>query len=231
MDRKEEYNKIAEKIVSHVENGTTDQAPEILKVPTSDYTSHERWSSEMKDIFQNLPLMLALSIEMPNPGDYKAMEVTGIPVLITRDKSNKVNAFRNVCTHRGAIVAQEGIGNRSRFSCPYHGWTYSNSGDLIGVTDKPKFGDIDNKCFGLEKLQCRDIDSWPKIKNAVEEEIKFAVQVNGKTRDIISVKKSLKKEQVNKIIYESSKAKKFIENKEIIKTIFVEDKIMNYIVK
>mgnify|MGYP003979071967 FL=1 len=145
MDRKEEYNKIAEKIVSHVENGTTDQAPEILKVPTSDYTSHERWSSEMKDIFQNLPLMLALSIEMPNPGDYKAMEVTGIPVLITRDKSNKVNAFRNVCTHRGAIVAQEGIGNRSRFSCPYHGWTYSNSGDLIGVTDKPKFGDIDNK--------------------------------------------------------------------------------------
>jgi len=83
----------------------------------------------------------------------------------------------------------------------------------------------------LEKLQCRDIDSWPKIKNAVEEEIKFAVQVNGKTRDIISVKKSLKKEQVNKIIYESSKAKKFIENKEIIKTIFVEDKIMNYIVK
>ena len=92
MDRKEEYNKIAEKIVSHVENGTTDQAPEILKVPTSDYTSHERWSSEMKDIFQNLPLMLALSIEIPNPGDYKAMEVTGIPVLITRDKSNKVNA-------------------------------------------------------------------------------------------------------------------------------------------
>ena len=83
----------------------------------------------------------------------------------------------------------------------------------------------------LEKLQCRDSDSWPKIKNAVEEEIKFAVQVNGKTRDIISVKKSLKKEQVNKIIYESSKAKKFIENKEIIKTIFVEDKIMNYIVK
>ena len=67
---------------------------------------------------------------MPNPGDYKAMEVTGIPILITREKNNKVNAFRNVCTHRGAIVAQEGIGNKSRFSCPYHGWTYSNSGDL-----------------------------------------------------------------------------------------------------
>ena len=119
MSRKEEYNKIAEKVVGHVENGTTDQAPDILKVPTSDYTSHDRWSVEMKNIFQTLPLMLSLSIEMPNPGDYKAMEVTGIPVLITRDKNNKVNAFRNVCTHRGAIIAQEGIGNRSRYLLIY----------------------------------------------------------------------------------------------------------------
>ena len=157
MNRNDEYNKIAEKVVGHVENGTTDQAADILKVPTSDYTSNERWSVEMENIFQTLPLMLALSIEMPNPGDYKSIEVTGIPILITRDKNNNVNAFRNVCSHRGAIIAQEGIGNRSRFSCPYHGWTYSNTGDLIGVTDKSKFGDIDNKCFGLEKLQCKEL--------------------------------------------------------------------------
>ena len=157
MNRNDEYNKIAEKVVGHVENGTTDQAADILKVPTSDYTSNERWSVEMENIFQTLPLMLALSIEMPNPGDYKSIEVTGIPILITRDKNNNVNAFRNVCSHRGAIIAQEGIGNRSRFSCPYHGWTYSNTGDLIGVTDKSKFGNIDNKCFGLEKLQCKEL--------------------------------------------------------------------------
>jgi len=157
VNRNDEYNKIAEKVVGHVENGTTDQAADILKVPTSDYTSNERWSVEMENIFQTLPLMLALSIEMPNPGDYKSIEVTGIPILITRDKNNNVNAFRNVCSHRGAIIAQEGIGNRSRFSCPYHGWTYSNTGDLIGVTDKSKFGDIDNKCFGLEKLQCKEL--------------------------------------------------------------------------
>ena len=157
MNRNDEYNKIAEKVVGHVENGTTDQAADILKVPTSDYTSNERWSAEMENIFQTLPLMLALSIEMPNPGDYKSIEVTGIPILITRDKNNNVNAFRNVCSHRGAIIAQEGIGNRSRFSCPYHGWTYSNTGDLIGVTDKSKFGNIDNKCFGLEKLQCKEL--------------------------------------------------------------------------
>ena len=179
VNRKEEYNKIAERVVSHVENGTTDQAHSILKVPTSDYTSHERWSSEMEAIFQTLPLMLALSIEMPNPGDYKAMEVTGIPVLITRDKNNNVNAFRNVCSHRGAIIAQEGIGNRSRFSCPYHGWTYSNTGDLMGVTDKPKFGDLDNKCFGLEKLQCKELAGLIFVSLSRNEDIDFEGFLDG----------------------------------------------------
>ena len=173
MNRNDEYNKIAEKVVGHVENGTTDQAADILKVPTSDYTSNERWSVEMENIFQTLPLMLALSIEMPNPGDYKSIEVTDIPILITRDKNNNVNAFRNVCSHRGAIIAQEGIGNRSRFSCPYHGWTYSNTGDLIGVTDKSKFGDIDNKCFGLEKLQCKELAGLIFVSLSRNEDVDF----------------------------------------------------------
>jgi|TARA_B110000305_G_scaffold99192_1_gene111823 phenylpropionate dioxygenase-like ring-hydroxylating dioxygenase large terminal subunit len=173
VNRNDEYNKIAEKVVGHVENGTTDQAADILKVPTSDYTSNERWSAEMENIFQTLPLMLALSIEMPNPGDYKSIEVTGIPILITRDKNNNVNAFRNVCSHRGAIIAQEGIGNRSRFSCPYHGWTYSNTGDLIGVTDKSKFGNIDNKCFGLEKLQCKELAGLIFVSLSRNEDVDF----------------------------------------------------------
>ena len=179
MNRNDEYNKIAEKVVGHVENGTTDQAADILKVPTSDYTSNERWSAEMENIFQTLPLMLALSIEMPNPGDYKSIEVTGIPILITRDKNNNVNAFRNVCTHRGAIIAQEGIGNRSRFSCPYHGWTYSNTGDLIGVTDKSKFGNIDNKCFGLEKLQCKELAGLIFVSLSRNEDVDFEKFLDG----------------------------------------------------
>ena len=152
MNRKEEYNKIAEKIVSHVKNGTTAQAEGVISIPTSDYTCKERWDLEIKNIFQTLPLMAAMTIEIPNPGDYKSLEITGVPILVARGKDGKVNAFRNVCTHRGAIITEPGIGNKSRFSCPYHGWTYSNNGELIGVTDKEKFGDFDPSCHGLSKL-------------------------------------------------------------------------------
>jgi len=61
-------------------------------------------------IFTRLPLVLALTCEGPKPGDYKAMEVVGQPVLIARDKAGTVRAFFNVCAHRWAPVATEGLG-------------------------------------------------------------------------------------------------------------------------
>ena len=156
MNRREEYNKIAERVVGHVENNTTDQANSILSIPTSDYTCKERWGIEIKKIFKELPLMLALTIEIPNKGDYKSMEVVGIPVLITRDKDNNVHAFRNVCSHRGAPLTGDEIGNRNKFTCPYHGWTYSNKGDLIGILENEKFGELDKSCNGLQALPCKE---------------------------------------------------------------------------
>ena len=125
------------------------------------YINHKHL--EIKNIFQTLPLMAAMTIEIPNPGDYKSLEITGVPILVTRCKDGKVNAFRNVCTHRGAIITEPGIGNKSRFSCPYHGWTYSNNGDLIGVTDKEKFGDFDSSCHGLSKLPCKESVSYTHL--------------------------------------------------------------------
>ena len=83
----------------------------------------------------------------------------------------------------------------------------------------------------MRNLKCKDVNNWPEIKKDAIEKIKFAVQVNGKTRDILTIKKKTNKDEINKIINQSSKAKKFIENKEILKTIFVEDKIINYILK
>ena len=86
---------------------------------------------------------------------------------------------------------------------------------------------LSNEC--LEKLKCKNFDEWPKIKADTLETIKFAVQVNGKTRDIISIKKDLVQDEIHEIVVKNSKAKKFIENKKITKTIFVKGKIINYI--
>ena len=65
----------------------------------------------------------------------------------------------------------------------------------------------------LENLKCNSTDKWPDIKNNLLEKIDFAVQVNGKTRDVINVKKDLNEVQINRIIKDISKARKFIDRK------------------
>ena len=84
----------------------------------------------------------------------------------------------------------------------------------------------------LELFKCKTFDKWPIIdKKNVLNEVKLAVQINGKTRDIILINRDMIEEEVNKILIKNSKAKKYIEGKNIVKTIFVKNKIINYIVK
>ena len=83
----------------------------------------------------------------------------------------------------------------------------------------------------LELLNCKTASNWPTIdKNNILEEIQLAVQINGKTRDIITAKKDMYESEINQIIKKNSKAQKYIENKRIIKTIFIKNKIINFIV-
>ena len=62
----------------------------------------------------------------------------------------------------------------------------------------------------LEFLNCKTVNKWPEIKKNLKEEIKFAIQVNGKTRDIISVQKNTSENQINKVVLDNSKAKKYL---------------------
>ena len=83
----------------------------------------------------------------------------------------------------------------------------------------------------LEFTNCSDFSNWPKIdKKNILDDISLAVQVNGKTRDVINIKKDMDEKSISKIINQSSKAKKHLDRKKIIKTIFVKNKIINYIV-
>jgi leucyl-tRNA synthetase len=85
----------------------------------------------------------------------------------------------------------------------------------------------------LKLLKATDLDKWPQINNklVLNEQVKIAIQINGKTREIIEVKKDL--DEKNAII-ESKKNIKInnnLENKKIVKTIFVKNKIINYLIK
>lgn len=83
----------------------------------------------------------------------------------------------------------------------------------------------------LELFNCKTIDRWPDIEKDIEQKVKLAVQINGKTRDIINIKTNLSEKEINQIIHNSSKAKKYLEKSKIIKTIFIKNRILNYIIE
>ena len=84
----------------------------------------------------------------------------------------------------------------------------------------------------LSNLNCKEVNKWPKINEKVLKNIKInmVIQVNGKTRDVLSIKKDLNQTEIDKLIMKSSKANKHLVNKKIIKTIFIKNKIINYII-
>lgn len=153
---RQRIGEVAEILLDYFEQNKTFQTDKIMSVPAAGYTDPDQWRAEIDLIFKRVPLMLALSCEMPEPGDYKAMEAVRLPILIARDKVGTVRAFLNVCAHRWAPVAAEGYGNCPRFTCRFHGWSYGADGKLIGISDRAKFGDLDRSTHGLKELPCEE---------------------------------------------------------------------------
>jgi carnitine monooxygenase subunit len=138
--------------MEHAKAGTADLADDVFRVPISAYIDPARFQVEVDRIFKRLPLMLGVSSELREPGAYRALDVAGVPVLMTRGNDGALRAFVNQCSHRGAIVQKEGVGISRRFTCPYHAWSYDLEGDLVGILDAERFGDVDRSCLGLTPL-------------------------------------------------------------------------------
>jgi len=142
----------AERTLAHNQAGTTDLTESVTRIPAANYFDPERWQREVDLIFKRVPLLLATSAEIKEPNSYKAIEVCGMPVLVVRDSDGVVRAFVNMCSHRGAMLVDEGVGSTRRFTCPYHAWSYNQQGDLVGIFKQSDFGEIDFSCMSLTSL-------------------------------------------------------------------------------
>jgi len=108
------------------------------RVDRSVFTDEELFELEMKHIFEGNWVFVAHESQIPNPNDYFSTYIGRQPVMINRDKNGELHAFLNSCTHRGATLCRHKKGNKSSFTCPFHGWTFSNSGKLLKVKDQSK---------------------------------------------------------------------------------------------
>jgi phenylpropionate dioxygenase-like ring-hydroxylating dioxygenase large terminal subunit len=155
--RVQEQQRILQTLKQGFETQTTADAGEMLQVPMDGYTDPAQLALEQTVFFKKTPLMLGLSSDLPGINTYVATNETGVPILMTRDATGSFRAFLNVCRHRGMQVVATGRGEGRQFSCPFHAWTYQNTGDLIAVTHKDKFGCLAQRDFGLTALPSAEV--------------------------------------------------------------------------
>jgi nitrite reductase/ring-hydroxylating ferredoxin subunit len=155
VERREQL-RLLKGLIGHLDNKTNISAGGILKAPADTYISEERFEREWGTFFLNHPQIIGMSGDLPKPNTFITTEDFGVPVLATRNSRGEFKAYANVCSHRGVTVETLKRGEKSRFSCPFHGWTFNNDGSLIGYPKNEQFGEIDKDCYGLKELPAQE---------------------------------------------------------------------------
>jgi phthalate 3,4-dioxygenase subunit alpha len=102
-------------------------------VPAQIYGDREVFELEHERVFGRSWFFLAHESEIPEPGDYVVRRIVDDSFIVVRDEEGVVRVLFNMCLHRGMQVCRTELGNASHFRCPYHAWTYKNTGDLVGL--------------------------------------------------------------------------------------------------
>lgn len=129
-----------------------DEADEF-RVSTTAYRSKAIFEQEMEDVFYKTWIYLCHESEIANPGDFKSTQIGTRPVIVARERDGQIHAVLNVCTHRGATLCREEKGNKRTFVCPYHGWAFRASGELVGIPDEARYPEgFDKSGKALKKV-------------------------------------------------------------------------------
>jgi phenylpropionate dioxygenase-like ring-hydroxylating dioxygenase large terminal subunit len=95
------------------------------------YRDPDIFRRELDAIWHKVWVYIGHMSEIPAPGDFVRRQIGLQPVIMMRDEENRINVFFNRCRHRGNLVCQRERGNTDVIRCPYHGWTYDSTGELL----------------------------------------------------------------------------------------------------
>jgi phenylpropionate dioxygenase-like ring-hydroxylating dioxygenase large terminal subunit len=118
------------------------------------FSSEEIYRQELERVFTKTWLFIGHESQLRQPGDYITNFMAEDPVIATRAADGRIRVLLNSCRHRGMAVCTSDTGTSKFFRCPYHGWTYSNNGELVGVprADVIYHGELDKSRLGLTEV-------------------------------------------------------------------------------
>jgi phenylpropionate dioxygenase-like ring-hydroxylating dioxygenase large terminal subunit len=104
------------------------------RVHGSLYRDPAVFERELEAIWNRVWVYIGHDSEVPAPGDYVRRQIGLQPVLFIRGDDGATRVLFNRCRHRGNLVCNRDRGSATVLKCPYHGWTYARSGELLEPT-------------------------------------------------------------------------------------------------
>ncbi len=99
-------------------------------LPNAAYTSPDFYTLEQQRVFRRTWVFAGFAHQLPDSGDMLPIELAGQPLLLIRGEDNRIRAFHNVCSHRGAKLVDQPQCGRRNIVCPNHSWSYDLQGKL-----------------------------------------------------------------------------------------------------
>ena len=131
-----------------------------FRVNRAAYKSPEVFKKEMELIFGKCWLYLGHGTELKKKGDFASRRVGGRDLIFVRDRKGDIQAYFNTCTHRGAKVCRDRVGNARTFACPYHGWVFNTEGKLVTTNANTGYEDDLNADGHLDLLKVARLENY-----------------------------------------------------------------------
>ncbi len=125
---------------------------EPTRVHSALYTDPAIFAEELERIWYRTWVYVGHESEIPQPNDYVRKSIGPQDVIMSRDRDGEVHLLLNRCAHRGNLVCEDARGNSGSFRCPYHGWTYRNTGELLGYPYREGYGGRGKLDLGMGRL-------------------------------------------------------------------------------
>jgi nitrite reductase/ring-hydroxylating ferredoxin subunit len=120
-----------------------------ISLPPEVYTSEAWFEFEKRAVWDREWVCVGHVGQIPQSGDYTTITVNDDPLLVLRGVDDDVGVMSAVCQHRGHLLG-ESSGNTQVFTCPFHGWSYDLTGQLVSAPEMKAHASLDE----LQKTYC-----------------------------------------------------------------------------
>ena len=143
---------------------SAEELTEAVTIPVEAYISKEYARAERDKLWTKVWLQAGRVEDIPDVGNYLTYNILDESILIVRAAADRIQAYYNVCPHRGRRLvdtpsgARNACGKKTQFVCGFHGWRFNLDGDNTHVLHKDDWnGALTDERTGLSKVR---VDTW-----------------------------------------------------------------------